>query len=378
MTNKSKILKVFLVIRVVLILTWGNAVYQHENATKYTVHLSHSALKDGATDDTYFLYGINEKDGICDSFYMDLQSVICLDEVCNVVPVRIYWDKIGRYLNYKLDDNIYLEKGTGEPFEEPDYLLLHKILKQKNSPFKTLSIQDIIKAAPDHDLDGYTGATALVLDDTVSIKGAVLTCYTLWNWAYGDVVERIGDLSGKSFSEEHLADYIMGTDRAYLHFALEQSRKRKLISPIIINAVFKQQNITDASTWTTTQEYIQSLPDSLFRASIIRLLEYKRDDITLAALRLMDKRAEDAPLSHYNKMSEFLTNINTYQSLNSFIGLLERDHISSENINDKLIPFLKGDILMARRVYWFLSEQTLSKEQQKELDKFFKKNSEYL
>ena len=105
-----------------------------------------------------------DENGLPTDYYMDVQSVICLEQVCKVIPVRIFWNNLGEYQRYELENGATLEKYEDAIFDPEDYPKLHSILANIASPFKDVYIDEILTVVDDES-DAISGATALELDE---------------------------------------------------------------------------------------------------------------------------------------------------------------------------------------------------------------------
>ena len=66
---------------------------------QYSISINHPGEKESVT---ITLHQALDKNGIPIEYYMDVPSVICLEEVCKVIPVRLFWNDLGKYQKYEL------------------------------------------------------------------------------------------------------------------------------------------------------------------------------------------------------------------------------------------------------------------------------------
>jgi hypothetical protein len=126
-------------------------------------------------------------------FSRDFFMNVCLDGLCRMVQVRIYWTGAATYLGLKSPENDPLTKADHSKFRPEDYKKLDQILLDSVSILRSLRIEDLtIKPEiKSKDLiDGHSGATEPSISGYV-VKDAVYTCYTLWHTVYGPTWERI-------------------------------------------------------------------------------------------------------------------------------------------------------------------------------------------
>ena len=101
------------------------------NEIKHSISIKHPG-EEGTVE--VVLIEVQNKNGLPVEYYMDVESVICLEEVCKVIPVTVFWNNIGEYKKYKLEEGATLEKYEANLFEPNDYKKIHTILQNKNSP----------------------------------------------------------------------------------------------------------------------------------------------------------------------------------------------------------------------------------------------------
>ncbi len=90
-------------------------------------------------------------------------------------------------------------------FTDDDYAKLQAILSDKNSLLEQLEPDHVV--SPDRtalDVDDVTAATPVSLGNAV-VSGSVYTCYTLWHWANGEVVEQLAPATSRQTRTLYLA-----------------------------------------------------------------------------------------------------------------------------------------------------------------------------
>ena len=115
-------------------------------------------------------------------YFMDVDSVVCADAMCEIVTVRIYFDALGNYERYELPSGGNLTKYGHKPFSPADHSKLHRVLSDPYSPLKSIRWDEITtpnsSAVASDDVDGSSGATILSKRNVV-VVGAAYTCCTL-------------------------------------------------------------------------------------------------------------------------------------------------------------------------------------------------------
>ena len=324
---------------------------------------------------TVFLNQEIDKNGLPVEYFMDVQSVICLEQVCKVIPVRIYWNNLGEYLRYELEKGATLEKYEDDFFDTEDYPKLQTILANTNSPFKDVYIDEILTVVDEHDeeSDAVSGATALELDEKDTVPGAALTCYTLWHWANGEIVQKIKEITGRSVSNLQLQDFLVDKNKAYYHVALKDLERRNNYDKIVINTILKR-TLEDETLLKATFSYLENSPSTIYFSTVKEIFIKGKTKQKLAVIRSLKSIKYNIDITYLESLSNEVSNLSSYQEISFFLDLLERKKAISTKVIENIFPVLKSEFIRARRVYWFLKNQKLSPSQKKILNDFYKKN----
>ncbi len=288
------------------------------------------------------LYQVVNDDDFPVQYYMDVPSVICLEQVCKIIPVRLFWNDLGEYQKYELEQGATLEKYKADLFEPEDYKKLQHILSDKNSPFKDVYYDEILTVPTVDDTDAVSGATALQLNEEDTVPGAALGCYTLWHWANGEIVQKIKNLTGATLTKQQKLQLVNQNKAVYYNVIIQSFNKDK-IDAELIDQVFKKGNTSH-------------------RLQVFNLFHHSKN----TSVKILES------------MSKTLVINKNYQEISSFLTLLEAKKIHSLSIIKDVFSLLKSDFIIARRVYWFLQNQTISEEQKQTLKGFYQKNKNKL
>ena len=342
---------------------------------KHKVKVVHPGNSELAMQE-YDLYEIGGMDGIPGEYYMDVASVNCYDSVCKVVPVRIFWNNVGEYLRFELKPGVRLEKADGKPFSEEDYKKLHHILQDRNSVFKNVSIDDLVNPVSIEGVDAVTGATMLVLDNNETVKGAALSCYTLWHFANGGIISEIQQITGEACTNEQLRKFLETGENNYKDFALQQINTKKVYDKKTVDEVIRQAQLYN-ELFKASVRYFEDAPDDIYFAAIKLLFKNGNGNHRILVLNSLCRTNKILPYHYLDDLSLFIPNL-SFQEIDLFLEILEQKNISSEIILDQIINLLDQKILIARRAYWYLNGQKLSEEQQNKIVAFQERNKEYL
>lgn len=310
------------------------------------------------------------------AFYMDVESVVCGDSQCRVDIVRIYWDNLGQFDRLAIPNGVALEKAKGEHFNQADYKKLDKILNDKNSPLKEVYKNEIVSTGGSEGIDGMSGATVLV-EKSAFVEGAVWSCYSLWHWVHGETQQLIRGITGEAFTNLALQDLLKKDSLDWQYFAVEQFTKRKDYTQKTV-ALLESTIGQNPILLKNSLPYWELAPNSIYTKVLSRLIQTQERENRLLILNNLLKTQQTLTPAFFNDLSLPIANL-TYPELTKFLTLLEKHTINSNKINTQLIQLLKQDnFLIARRTYWFLSEQPLSKKQAIILKEFLLKYEDRL
>jgi len=374
------------IVRILFVLTlclmvgchWGTGFrYTRKEMGAFTVKLENPANPEEGAD-WYQLYELPGKAGEPNLYRMRIQSVYCSDSVCKVVPVDMYWNYLGEYYNYRLDKDFSLEKVRGQLFSKDEYRQLDRILHDKNSPFRTISIREIITSASSEGVDAVSGATVLALSDSVTVKGASLTCFSLWKWANcSDVQQKVRDHSGSKWSASQLGQFLTHDERHKM-YAVEQLTRMKIQDSGLVEAVC-DQGIRNMNVWSKLQvNYLRTLPDRLFADAFLSILNIGTSTQQAALLNDLLHGSRELSPEFWDDVVSLLPKYRSYQVVDLFLILMAKYNTNDEQMIDSVFSLLERDILIARRAYWFLQQEELTAAQKIQLKRFHQSHQEYL
>ena len=311
----------------------------HNQTEQFTISIHHPGEKEAITTT---IYQVLNKNGFPVEYYMDVPSVICLEQVCKIIPVRLFWNDLGEYQKYELEQGATLEKYKADLFETEDYTKLHKILSDKRSPFKDVYYNEILTVPNTEEVDAVSGATALQLDLEDTVPGAALGCYTLWHWANGEIVQKITNLTGATLTKQQKLQLINHNKVVYYDVIIASFKNDK-IDVELIYQLFKKGNISH-------------------RLQVFNLLH----------------RSKNTSAKFIESISKIVVINKNYQEISSFITFLESNQINSVSIINDVFSLLKADFIIARRAYWFLKDKELTTYQKNILHQFYNRNKKRL
>ncbi|ANW96235.1 hypothetical protein AXE80_08065 [Wenyingzhuangia fucanilytica] len=317
-------------------------------------------------------------------FHLDVNSVNCGENICEVVVVRMFWDELGRYISIDLEEGDELEKKEGIRFTKEDYKKLEEVLHNKNSELKTVFKDDLVTgdfvAHGDINVDAISGATSTVSPNE-TVEGAVWTCYTLWHWANGEIVSKIREITTNELSVAQLREaYLTNNDADYKVFAIEALLEKKAYDSVAFKAIKEQAVTGDYKVFKTALVYVENASKNNYYDGIKYLFDNGDFKKRVACLNSISQTNKGENTAYYNTLSRELSGF-TYQEVEMVLSIFQRNNFISPVLLEELVDLLTSDdFLIARRAYWFLSyqEKELTRKQKKSIKKFKKKYSQRL
>lgn len=325
------------------------------------------------------LVEIQNKKGISVAYYMDVESVICIQKVCKIVPVRIYWNAIGEYQQYEMEEGITLEKYEADIFEEQDYIKLNSILANINSPFKEVNVDEILKVPDEthNDIDAVSGATAIELDEKDTVPGAALTCYTLWHWANGEIISVIQDFTAQSFKASNFESYLVSAKGQQQLFALEKLAAKKLFNKALVKNAIDEVSKNEILLKPTIN-YMEQADEKIYFSALEQLFLEGNNKQKIAVLTSLLNTTKIVSKKQLDRLSRYTLNLDSFQAVSVYLRLMNQKNANSSVVIKNTWPLLEDDMLIARNAYWFLKKQDITVAQQEILKDFQQKHKDQL
>lgn len=316
------------------------------------------------------------------SYSMVVDSVVCLDVRCEVIPVTLRWDVMGRYLSYDLPQNGRLTKTDHVVFTPVDYQKLHDVLSDRRSLLKDLSSERIVdpnKAI--QTADGVSAPTPVSLQQQV-VVGATYTCYTLWHWANGEVADIIRNLTAETATLAQLLELYSSGGVEETGFALELLAKRNLYSKDILDSLIPEMP-AQGNAIKASLQYLYSASRAndkdIYFDTVEAIFAHSGKTERIHILESLSNCPLTPPDAFYDSMSQFLPVLESYYEVHLLITLEEQHNTGSKALVDNACKLLESDnFLIARRAYWFLQELDLVAGQSIAMAAFREKHSDRL
>ena len=314
------------------------------------------------------------------TFFMDVASVVCGDSVCRIDTVRLFWDELGFYQRLLMPPGLDLEKAEGAHFSKADYQKLDSILSSRKSSLKDVFKAEIIDQAPgEGQIDAISGASKTILHRDAYIQGAVWTSFTLWHWVNGDVFHHIRNITGGEKSLSELKTYLQSADMNKKIFALEQLIRKGNHEKATLDLVIAQAATDHYPLQKLLIEYVEGTSTENYFSAIQQLMESRNERLRILCLTSLMNSKHEIPEQFFCQLIPPITEWNSYQEINLLFRILDVQSELSPALSQQLLNLLTHEsFLIARRAYWFLSEQDLSKEGKQKLEAFYQKHIDAL
>lgn len=350
-----------------------NCIIKNTTETPHKISVIHKGISlTKPTQSTLIEIQNNKKQPI--AYYMNVKSVVCGNQRCRVDVIKVCWDKLGRYSHIELPEGVELEKKEGEDFTDKDYKKLDVILSDPNSPLQNVYKNEIVNTIGSEGVDALTGATIL-LDKSSYVEGAVWTCYSIWHWIHGESKQILRNITGDSFSMLELKNYLKSDEKHQQLFAVEQFTRRKNYSEatkiLVAEEMLKKPYLIKSCI-----PYLNDSPNIFFRNTMQALIANATTTNRLICLNEVLKTKQQLPTSFFNNVNLDYSTL-TFEEVHLLLKIFNSRQLLTDNIKHKLISLLNSNhFLIARRVYWFLKDLTLTEEQKTTLEAFYNTNKE--
>jgi len=340
----------------------------------HSLNITHPAIPESSRMPSQLIQ-VQDDQGNPQEYHMNVDSVVCGDEECEIIKVRIWWDVLGGYERYELPQGANLTKMGHVPFTPEDHKKLHAILSDPTSALAQYPVEELNSPATEEQaVDAVTTATPLFYQNTV-VSGAVYTCYTLWHWANGDATKKIRQWTEKSCALEQLLRYVDGKSDKLSVFAMEQLAKRGVYDQKIVDTVIARADQGDVLLAEAASNYFKSslrkMGGVIYYNAMERLFEVADSQKRILCLRSLSEVKAEAPDGFYDRMAAWLPRLETYFEVNLLLTLLEkRASRPDETVKHGLVVMDSKNFLIARRAFWFLDKQSLTAMQRSKVEAF--------
>ena len=330
-----------------------------------------------------------DEQGFPSGYSMELINEVCLDGVCKLVEVTMYWDAIGFYQSLEYPEGKPLTKVEHEPFVPADYEKLDSILKDRDSILDDHELGFLATEKDDkpseeddamegQDVDGVSKATPGAVKEAV-VKDAAWTTWVLWKYANTELVTIMQDITKSRISPKFLQYLLDSKNWQKIEFVLNHLLEQKPVAPQYIDKVAEVMPTAGIDHIELAIEYLQQAsPDksSCYQkliGTLVKLDEYGA--AMVIELLQSDDQLEDEIIE------EFASSLvgQQYYPIHLGLRLIENRKFFSKSVETDIVKLLHNqDFFIARRASDFLSNQQLSASAKEKLDAFRVKNADRL
>jgi hypothetical protein len=309
---------------------------------------------DSIPDDTLTIYFKNRD--LPSAFSRDFHTAVCLDTLCRVVDITLYWEPTGKYLGYSLPYDKELTRKEHAPFSEKDYSRLHEILGDSSSQLKIFTPADLHPVRKSvTKTDGITGATLPDLAAWI-VPEAAYSSYTLWHLTYGVTRDSLMAYARSHLISSELINVLLQPNDPYNQIvALQWIEDAKLNSSQFLEPallVLHSQNYRTAGQALKFLKKFGLNPERL-QKEVIPLLDSEDFRIKYVAIEYF-RELTTIPESVARQMMIRL-NMDNYYMVNVILSLFENRFHPGQDDQKELSKLLAGKNLnVANRVYHFL------------------------
>jgi hypothetical protein len=299
-------------------------------------------------------------------YSMQLVNSVCLDGVCKLVEVTLYWDAVGFYQRLEYPENKPLTKVEHDPFTAADYEKLDSILKDRQSILDDYSLGFLATEDSDttsdeeNEVDGVSKATPGEVKEAV-VKDAAWTTWVLWKYANTEIFTILQAMTESRCSPQYLEHLLKSQDWRKIEFAINYLLKQEPVSNQYLDQVA-------ALLPSAGRDHIELAIAFIEQASPNQNTCYRK---LISALGGMDgynaglviKRLESDEQLEEEILEALASSLEQqdYYPTHLALRLIESRKFFSREVEADIVKLLQSkDFFIARRASEFLSRHTLS------------------
>ena len=332
-------------------------------------------FNDSIPDDTLTIFFL--ANNFPEAFCRNIHTAVCIDSLCRLVDIKLYWEITGKFIGYSLPPGEELTKREHVPFLESDYKRLSEILSDSTSQLGFYSTEEIhpVKQAVKKS-DGITGATLPDLSPWI-VPEAAYTSYTLWHLVYGATRDSIMNYTKKNLLSNQLLTNILNNKDPYNKImALRWVSESDMTASQFIEPAL---TILRSGSYQSSGQALKFLKFSgidqeRLQMESIKLLEseeFRIKNLAIEYIRESDKLTRpvaQALMNHLNNDNYYLVNV--------ILSLLEKRYNPDYEDQLKLSTLLdsKNENVSNRVYYFLLNLPGQTPDLAKQLNRYRKKN----
>lgn len=310
-------------------------------------------FNDSIPDDTLTIYFSNAN--YPEAYSRNIHTAVCVDSLCRLVDITLYWELTGKYLGFSLPYGEELTKKEHTPFSESDYKRIKEILADSTSQLRFYTPEEIHPAKQIIVTDGITGATPPDISSWI-VPEAAYTSYTMWHLTYGATRDSIIAYTKNQLLSDQLLINILQNNDPYnqvkaLQWISETNRNcNEFIKPAL--------NVLHNGNYQSSGQALKflkrcSIDKVCLMKEVIQLLDSEDFRIKNAAIEYI--RESDKLTPSVAKALMARLNSDNYYMVNVTLTLLEKRYNPDFDDQLKLSMLLDSEnVNVANRIYYFL------------------------
>ncbi len=344
-----------------------------------------------------------DTDGNPLGYFMQVKSVFCSDEKCDVITLDMEWSKHGKFVGYTLPKDSTLTKYDHEAFSKADYAKFDELIKNKGSVLGQLEKHHIIVKNKDHEkntkkgkkekpkdvagksdamekVDAISGATAAYIKEEV-VEGAAYTCFTMWHWANGDTNTQIRIHAQDTGSPAWLSNLLTSKDSGEVDFALEGISRRKLSEANMQKTALASSGNASIDGYKTLVDYLKTANkdnEALF-ATFQELMKTAEGKRRVYLLEQSLQQKDVPPIAFFETTAGQIMDFERFYELQLFLSLLEKHDAKSDKLFANVAKMLEHkNFFFSRRAHTFLKDKELPPQLKAKLTAYEKRHEKRL
>lgn len=157
-------------------------------------------------------------------YFSHVTTPVCKEGLCYIMVIDLYWDLLGNFLKYELDEDHPLTKFDHEEFVSEDHEKMNTILANKDSFLRFYKLENLIDTTINKKsqvVDGVSGATHKSIQNEV-VSGAVFSTYVLWHIVNGQVADKVLKHTESLDTDRMLVQFFESDNYHYQYYALNE------------------------------------------------------------------------------------------------------------------------------------------------------------
>ncbi|GAF02142.1 hypothetical protein [Saccharicrinis fermentans] len=199
----------------------------------------------------------------------------------------------------------------------------------------------------------------------------------MWHYVYGDVKSYMRRVAIEKTTEEKAVEYLLMDSLEFKIFAIEWFTKEHVYKPAISDMVLNEM-LLYPQLIKIGIAYMEQLPVKLYQNVLYELCGSSVSEIRLAALKSMSGSLTQIEGRFMDDVFVLFKGADVYKELNLLFNIADQNNINSKASIELALSLLEKDIIVSRRAYYFLLNQTLNQKQNRVVQKYYVEYKSFL